>query len=295
MSLVGLTVLTLLTLLLIGIIYFSYDLRKAAKNTTETLHLPILLLSICDGRWGRYSAPTCGDSLAQRIKRQSIEHGVAQVLAHSENDIKNYKKTLPLSDAWERNWLDCAHVQKLLFILENRSLIETWPGIILYQDCKGGSLGDVHTKTTSRHDDLLKFLDLAGGFLVAHQPYKHKLYAPQTCSSHMKRDVTSPSYDTECQIRTSWMLFYPEKIKVFEEALQTLAHGHPACRTDGDALYAGKEPGRGDQTVIHNILFRDGLDKQLSAYDASGNMVNSVFFFEYYNPAWRVVLERAVC
>jgi len=47
--------------------------------------------------------------------------------------------------------------------------------------------------------------------------------------------------------------------------------------------------------VIHNVLFRMGLDQQLSAYDAIGQMKNSVFFFDYFDPEWTLVLERAVC
>jgi hypothetical protein len=270
--------------------------KAMLRPPSSPAHPPILLMSMCDGRWKRYSVPECGATAAQRIRDDASAYGVSRVLAHCEEDVRSYAKSLPFSEAWDKNWLDCGHAQKLLFILEHRALIEGWPGLVLYQDCKNGHLGRRPAgDATSKFRDFARYLDEAGGFLVAHQPYKHREYAPNTCSVGMGRDVSSIDYGSECQVRTAWMLFRPSLLRVFEEALDALASGHRSCRTDGEHLYEGKERGRGDQTVIHNVLFRMGLDKQLSAYDSSGLMVNSVFFFDYFNPEWTLALERARC
>jgi len=252
-------------------------------------------MSMCDGRWKRYSVSESGSAAAERLRNCAQDWGASRVVAHCEADIALYPKKLPFSQAWDKSWLECGHVQKLLFILEHRALIESWPGVILYQDCKNGHLGKERAGSAREFGEFVEFMDEAGGLLAAHQPYKHRDYAPTACSLEMGRDVSSESYASECQIRTAWMLFRPSMLKVFDAALDTLANGHPACCTDGDELYGGTEKGRGDQTVIHNVLFRMGLDKHLSAYDASGEMQNSVFFFDYFDPRWTLVLERAVC
>jgi len=271
--------------------------RKAspgrASSTSEGP--PVLFMSMCDGRWKRYSVPDRGAATVRRLQSEARGRGLSRVVAHCESDLEHYEKKLPFSEAWDRNWLECGHVQKLLFILEHRALIESWPGVVLYQDCKNGHLGAKHIGSTRSFRDFAAYLDEAGGFLAAHQPYKHRDYSPEACSLEMGRDVSSEAYASECQIRTAWMLFRPSRLHVFDAALDVLANGHPACRCDGDDLYGGVERGRGDQTVIHNVLFRMGLDKHLSAYDSSGRMQNSVFFFDYFDPEWTLVLERAVC
>lgn len=269
--------------------------REGLVRTSASQSPPILFMSMCDGRWKRYSVTECGATTIQRLRRNIQGRGMSHVVAHCEADLGNYRKNLPFSDAWDRNWLECGHVQKLLFILEHRALIESWPGVVLYQDCKNGHLGERHADSTRSFSDFVEYLDRAGGVLAAHQPYKHQDYAPKACSLEMGRDISSDAYASECQIRTAWMLFRPSRLHVFDVALDILANGHRACRTDGDDLYGGKERGRGDQTVLHNVLFGMGLDKQLSAYDAFGQMKNSVFFFDYFDPEWTLVLERAVC
>lgn len=257
------------------------------------LQLPILMLSICDGRWGRYSVPHAGAPIAARMRANATRYPLAKVIVHSEDDIPAYRDYEKYRWAWSTNFMDAGHIQKHLFLLEHAALIRAWPGLVLYQDCKNGDLG--HDANFARVPELLGYLDAAGGVLVANQPYKHRAYCPHDCWTAMGRDGASPAYDTECQIRAAWILFRPEHLDIIEAVVAELTHGHPACKTNGDALYKDKEMGRGDQTVLHNLLYRDGRGRQLSAYSSEGVMENSVLFFDYTRPDWRLALEQPRC
>jgi hypothetical protein len=282
----------LLVVALAGLLVTSWRHRARVLASPAPLP-PVLLLSICDGRWGRYSVPRSGAAIAARLRRNALDYPIAKVIVNSELDIPTFRNYERYKSFWSMNFMDAGHIQKHLFLLEHRDVIRSWPGIVLYQDCKNGHLG--YAKNTARLLEILTYLDEAQGMLVANQNCKHRHYCPKDCWTAMGRDAASPAYETECQIRAAWILFKPHLLPVLEAVVAVLENGPEACKTNGEALYQGREAGRGDQTVLHNLLFARGMGKQLSAYDRAGTFMNSPVFFDYTNPDWRLALEEAAC